>query len=687
MLCDCNKCFDKCHIERSYEYVKRHRKLYGQQSLGENAPLDPATPSNDYLAASGSSPPPNSPSVSSRSQESLLLSSPLGVLDNLGRGRVSQSPRNLSNAAFSPLDSSSISDTQDRPSVPSVSNSLQSNSPGLPKPTFTPKFSPGSIGLCTPRYLLSQRKPGTIFIPDPSPIPPGRNITLKLPPWRQDYCIDNDGWLWDFNRYSPPPRPNAQFLGGDEERQYWANLLEDEDLPPAPALDHDLEADDEDLGNPDDVHYGIEPEPDDPDSEPEPDPNPEPQPQINQDEHDAMDIDIGDEDPPDEPEDDDAAPAFHGPANLRNYFVRTYLEAAYNGATKKNIHNTLRSTRLLLSTQAEQGLLEPELAEALVDFPLTMRSLEHRLGLNTERHLIIYMLCSSCGTLYTPDYIEDTQNPNCTHELEDGNICRTLLYTEVRLYGNVRKRKPIKQLPYYPVCKALESMLLRVGMHEAMQLWRGEGDEIDNGPPLSKHDWYATTDEHAPLTGVHNGWGWRTQVLGMTREYNPETGQYGDVAPDPPVALARSRFGISFSISIDGFRAFKKGPYTVNGVYILINNLPYYLRNRVENTIPAMIMPGPNKASAYAYDQMLQPLVNNLIELARGVHMRVYQVQFGQAQRELVHGHLHSMILDYVARIENCGHTALASEREFCLYCRMRHSFISIPEGFVFELS
>ncbi|QRV74441.1 Transposase family Tnp2 protein [Ceratobasidium sp. AG-Ba] len=342
MLCDCNKCFDKCHIERSYEYVKRHRKLYGQQSLGENAPLDPATPSNDYLAASGSSPPPNSPSVSSRSQEALLLSSPLGVLDNLGRGHVSQSPRNLSNAAFSPLDSGSISDTQDRPSVPSVSNSLQSNSPGLPKPTFTLKFSPGSIGLCTPCYLLSQRKPGTIFIPDPSPIPPGRNITLKLPPWRQDYCIDNDGWLWDFDRYSPPPRPNAQFLGG-----------------------------------------------------------------------------------------------------------------------------------------------------------------------------------------------------------------------------------------------------------------------------------------------------------------------------------AGSRFGISFSISIDGFRAFKKGPYTVNGVYIVINNLPYYLRNRVENTIPVMIMPGPNKASAYAYDQMLQPLVNDLIELARGVHMRVYQVQFGRAQRELVHGHLHSMILDYVAQIENCGHTALAKGFEF----------------------
>ncbi|QRV92050.1 hypothetical protein RhiJN_20068 [Ceratobasidium sp. AG-Ba] len=100
-----------------------------------------------------------------------------------------------------------------------------------------------------------------------------------------------------------------------------ANLLEDEDLPPAPPLDRDLEADNENLGNPDDVHYGIEPEPDDPNSEPEPDLNPEPQPEVNEGEYYAMDIDIGDKDPPDKPEDDDAAPVFHGLANLCTYFV------------------------------------------------------------------------------------------------------------------------------------------------------------------------------------------------------------------------------------------------------------------------------------------------------------------------------------------------------------------------------
>ncbi|QRV85645.1 Transposase family Tnp2 protein [Ceratobasidium sp. AG-Ba] len=190
-------------------------------------------------------------------------------------------------------------------------------------------------------------------------------------------------------------------------------------------------------------------------------------------------------------------------------------------------------------------------------------------------------------------------------------------------------------------------------MHEAMQLWRGAEDEIDEGPPQSKADWYASMDEDAPLTGVHDGWGWRVQTLGMARGYSEETGSYGDVVPDPPIALVRTRFGISFSINIDGFRAFKKGSYT--------------------------------KPNAYQYDQMLQPLVNDLVELARGVHMRVHQIQLGRAERELVHGHLHSVILDYMARIKNCGHRALASELDFCLYCKMRHSFISIPEGFEVE--
>ncbi|KAG8762525.1 hypothetical protein FRC12_008975 [Ceratobasidium sp. 428] len=98
-----------------------------------------------------------------------------------------------------------------------------------------------------------------------------------------------------------------------------------------------------------------------------------------------------------------------------------------------------------------------------------------------------------------------------------------------------------------------------------------------------------------------------------------------------------------------------------------------------------MVTPGPRKPNAYQYDQMLEPLVEDLIKLARGVRMRVYQAELGRAERELVNGHLHALIVDYIARIENCGHAALATEKHFCLYCQMRRSWVAIPEGFDVE--
>ncbi|QRV93670.1 hypothetical protein RhiJN_21688 [Ceratobasidium sp. AG-Ba] len=182
---------------------------------GENAPLDSTTPSNNLRPAPRSSALASPPSVSSCSRESRPLGSSLGALDHLNGGASAfQFPGHLSNAAYTPTACSSTYSPTGH-IFEQVYISLL-NSPEPPKPTFTPKFSPGSVGLRTPRYLLSKRKPGTVFVPDPSPIPPGQNIALKLPPWRQDYCIDNDEWLWDFDRYSPPPRPNAHFLGGDE---------------------------------------------------------------------------------------------------------------------------------------------------------------------------------------------------------------------------------------------------------------------------------------------------------------------------------------------------------------------------------------------------------------------------------------------------------------------------------------
>jgi anthranilate/para-aminobenzoate synthase component II len=69
----------------------------------------------------------------------------------------------------------------------------------------------------------------------------------------------------------------------------------------------------------------------------------------------------------------------------------------------------------------------------------------------------------------------------------------------------------------------------------------------------------------------------------------------------------------------NSFNAFKKRGYTVNGVYLAVNNLPYFLRTQIENILLVMVTPGPGKPNAYQYDQMMEPIVNDLIALQKGV--------------------------------------------------------------------
>jgi anthranilate/para-aminobenzoate synthase component II len=67
------------------------------------------------------------------------------------------------------------------------------------------------------------------------------------------------------------------------------------------------------------------------------------------------------------------------------------------------------------------------------------------------------------------------------------------------------------------------------------------------------------------------------------------------------------------------FNAFKHGGYTVDGVYVVVNNLPFYLRTQVENMMLLMVTPGPDKPKAYQYDQMMAPLVDDFIAFQKGI--------------------------------------------------------------------
>jgi hypothetical protein len=65
-------------------------------------------------------------------------------------------------------------------------------------------------------------------------------------------------------------------------------------------------------------------------------------------------------------------------------------------------------------------------------------------------------------------------------------------------------------------------------------------------------------------------------------------------------------------------RAFKKGKYSIQAVYVIINNLPLHLRTLHENMLLAIVMPGPREPTDYEFNQILEPLVDELIRLGRG---------------------------------------------------------------------
>ncbi|EUC63108.1 hypothetical protein RSOL_479490, partial [Rhizoctonia solani AG-3 Rhs1AP] len=207
-----------------------------------------------------------------------------------------------------------------------------------------------------------------------------------------------------------------------------------------------------------------------------------------------QDLDNNDDDNED-PNEDESAAAFQEHPILRNIYLRTYIDLVFHHATKEQIQKNLASHKLALEAAAQVGELPRDLLEGLIKMPLTIRSLERRLGMDTTWSICIYTLCEGCGTRYSPEQIKLAQHPRCTH-LIGGDTCNTALYTNVTLCDGTRKRNPIRSCPYIPLGGSVEHVLLRPGMKEMMQEWR-RGDPNNCAEDMAPRDrdyW----GEHAP---------------------------------------------------------------------------------------------------------------------------------------------------------------------------------------------
>ncbi|KAF8598152.1 hypothetical protein BDV93DRAFT_512771 [Ceratobasidium sp. AG-I] len=384
---------------------------------------------------------------------------------------------------------------------------------------------------------------------------------------------------------------------------------------------------------------------------------------------DFFDQDLPDnEDDPGEPENepnDDALPAFQGffrdldaeeedpppnghpcvafdnePKDFRNIMIRVYLLSAFSGVTNESIAEILTTHKMEFQMLEARGQLSEELRLRLPFFPKTLRTLQNRLGMNINELFSIFALCPLCGTRYSMDHINRSDHPACTYSIA-GKECREPIYRETRLYGGTRKRIPFKSFPYLPLARSLERNL---------DLW--------------------------------DGWGWRNQLVGLDRQYDEETGRYGDLPTEELRLLVWLPFGLSLSINIDGFQVHKRGKYSVQGVYIVINNLPLQLRTHPENMILVTVMPGPKEPTSYEYNQMLQPMVDDLIALGKGMNLWVHNKELNRCEKRLVHAAISNQIVDYMSCVKTSGHAGTSSHLHFCLYCKTKRYYLSVQEGF-----
>ncbi|CAE6450794.1 unnamed protein product, partial [Rhizoctonia solani] len=355
----------------------------------------------------------------------------------------------------------------------------------------------------------------------------------------------------------------------------------------------------------------------------------------------------------------------------------------FAGATKKDTHSTLENIRLALEDGADAGELPADIQDALPKMACTIQSLRHRLGVDTKSLLQVYTLCTACGKRYSSDFIKNAITPCCPNLIGD-EPCDTILFTETILCNGKQSRRPIKSYPYLPISLAIERLLSRPGMKELMQLWREQGlDDQGVWEPSTRQDWLDGMPEDAFFGDISEAWGWRSQHARMTREYDHPEGRYHDLEPDDgPCSLVSLPYGLSLAINFDGVEVHKHKKYEVQGLYITINNLPSYLRTLIENMILVLVIPGPNQPTAYELDQILEPLVDDLLRLKQGIQMRVYDQNTQRMVPETIHARLTLRILDYIARLKITGHAGVASEDHFCLYCNKMLCQLSVREGY-----
>ena len=161
--------------------------------------------------------------------------------------------------------------------------------------------------------------------------------------------------------------------------------------------------------------------------------------------------------------------------------------------------------------------------------------------------------------------------------------------------GQSYKYVPRKLYVYYSIIQSLQRILARPGIVDMCEKWREYKQNVPSGH----------------LTDVYDGHLWHEWIT-----YN-----------DKP--FLQMPGNLLLMLNVDWFQPFIHTQYSVEVIYLVIQNLPRAIRFKPENIVIVSTIPGPKEPDYNHMNNYLAPMVNDLISLWKGINITLPQSVLG----------------------------------------------------------
>jgi len=273
---------------------------------------------------------------------------------------------------------------------------------------------------------------------------------------------------------------------------------------------------------------------------------------------------------------------------------------------------------------------------------------------NLEPEIKQYICCTACCALYPYDPGSGNEGivaARCSNQPSlKPDICGVPLWKEQMVTGTQTRTVLIKTYVHQGFKSWLGRLLARKGVE----------DHIDNCDSMR-------TSHNEPLEDI-----WPSAVF---RDLKDPSGNPFYPGPGTEGCLV-------FSLSVDSFDPFgnKTASQSVSstGIWLVLLNLPWFLRHQREYMYLAGVIPGPKKPSIDELNHYIQLIVSELLKLwDPGVHFsRTYKYALGR----LIQAMLVPIVCDMLAARQLIGYAGSPKSHYFCVYCDLDVDDINITD-------